>query len=439
MKKRSAIHICLVGGLILLIAQLGLLVLLLYPYNQHRTYILKDVGTLVNITSKLHMSLFAVDSEVLQNFINTKNEIRKQCILCETRYPATFITLFRGIRQSGEFVAMLEDAKFHVVVLQNTNPPEVPSGISINIPICYLLKRNTVIHLVLFHEREGNYWWHGNLLSDPKAIPELSALGLSVHGVQMMKTEGAFDKFETELVHTDGVPMLIPKDIPRFLREASCSRFIECNHMLADSFHRAHGKDTTHEALRFVHRAWKLLSRAKTLLDKLGVRFWISSGTCLGYFRQCDIIPYSKDVDIGIFITDYSEQIVPEFLAHGFTLKHWFGKVNDSLELSFSSGDLKLDIFFFYEDGRFIWNGGTQAKSGKKFKYIFPRFTLCWTEFLELKVRVPCETQAYIESNYGSDWFTPVTRWDWKSSPPNVRENGEWPAEEWPQVMRVYN
>jgi hypothetical protein len=73
------------------------------------------------------------------------------------------------------------------------------------------------------------------------------------------------------------------------------------------------------------------------------------------------------------------------------------------------------------------------------FRYLFPRFTLCWTEFLELKVRVPCETQAYIEANYGSDWFTPVTHWDWKSSPPNVRENGEWPAEEWAEVIRVYN
>lgn len=87
-----------------------------------------------------------------------------------------------------------------------------------------------------------------------------------------------------------------------------------------------------------------------------------------GYFRQCDIIPYSKDVDIGIFITDYSEKILPEFLDHGFTLKHWFGRVNDSLELSLSSGELKLDIFFFYEDGQFLWNGGTQAKSGRKFK-----------------------------------------------------------------------
>lgn len=43
--------------------------------------------------------------------------------------------------------------------------------------------------------------------------------------------------------------------------------------------------------------------------------------------------------------------------------------MDDSLELSFLSGDVKLDIFFFYEDRDLMWNGGTQAKSGKKFKY----------------------------------------------------------------------
>ena len=45
-------------------------------------------------------------------------------------------------------------------------------------------------------------------------------------------------------------------------------------------------------------------------------------------------------------------------------------QVEDSLELSFVSEDVKLDIFFFYEDGDIVWNGGTQAKSGRKFKWI---------------------------------------------------------------------
>lgn len=57
-------------------------------------------------------------------------------------------------------------------------------------------------------------------------------------------------------------------------------------------------------------------------------------------------------------------------------------QVEDSLELSFLSDDVKLDIFFFYEDGDIIWNGGTQAKSGRKFKYDF--FNLLKNIFLQL-------------------------------------------------------
>lgn len=34
--------------------------------------------------------------------------------------------------------------------------------------------------------------------------------------------------------------------------------------------------------LRFKHKAWKLLGKAKTLLDQLKIPFWLSSGTCLG-------------------------------------------------------------------------------------------------------------------------------------------------------------
>lgn len=44
--------------------------------------------------------------------------------------------------------------------------------------------------------------------------------------------------------------------------------------------------------------------------------------------------------------------------------------MNDSFELSFSGGDVKLDVFFFYEDHNYMWNGGTQARTGKKFKSV---------------------------------------------------------------------
>lgn len=191
--------------------------------------------------------------------------------------------------------------------------------------------------------------------------------------------------------------------------------------------------------MEFRKKAKSLLHLAALTLNNLGVKFWLSSGTCLGWYRQCNVIPYSKDVDLGIFIRDYKADIIPAFQKAGLPLKHKFGKVEDSLELSFQGeDDVKLDIFFFYEEDDHIWNGGTQAKSGKKFKYLFPKFTLCWTEFVELKVHVPCETLQYVEANYGPEWKVPVKTWDWKSSPFNVQDNGIWPIDEWDNVIQIY-
>lgn len=53
------------------------------------------------------------------------------------------------------------------------------------------------------------------------------------------------------------------------------------------------------------------------------------------------------------------------FFLNGF---YFEVQVEDSLELSFLDNDVKLDIFFFYKDEDMVWNGGTQAKSGRKFK-----------------------------------------------------------------------
>lgn len=64
-----------------------------------------------------------------------------------------------------------------------------------------------------------------------------------------------------------------------------------------------------------------------------------------------------------------------------------FGYPHDSFELSFKGEDgLKLDIFFFYQEREYTWNGGTQARTGKKFKYSFPPFQLCWAVFMDTMV-----------------------------------------------------
>ena len=151
------------------------------------------------------------------------------------------------------------------------------------------------------------------------------------------------------------------------------------------------------------------------------------------FHPQCDFIVHAKDVDVGIHIEDFRWSLVPAMRTAGLELTHRFGRVNDSLELSFKGPNgLKLDCFFFYTDVRvclydclrsmvpmpcrtryarfkdsqlmhrrvqegYMWNGGTQARTGRKFKYRFPPFDLCWAELTGIRVRVPCNPLPYVQ------------------------------------------
>ncbi|XP_057213883.1 fukutin isoform X1 [Triplophysa rosa] len=303
------------------------------------------------------------------------------------------------------------------------------------IPLHFLFRfNNRVVHVVVLYERSGNYLWHGPLrlkASMDKTFIPFGKLDFGRHA-------GAYDRPELILTTLDGLDVRTPKNHSRFLIDHSNSRFLECRCKEAKTFYQLYPDETSPEVMDFKMKAKSLLHLASKVLSALGVPFWLSSGTCLGWYRQCNIIPYSKDVDLGIWIKDYRHDITQAFQKAGLPLKHQFGKVEDSLELSFQGNDVKLDIFFFYDDDDVMWNGGTQAKSGKKFKYVFPRFSLCWTELVDLKARVPCETLDYVTANYGPKWNVPVKVWDWKSSPPNVQENGVWPVREWDDVIQVY-
>ncbi|XP_008170101.2 ribitol-5-phosphate transferase FKTN isoform X4 [Chrysemys picta bellii] len=335
-------------------------------------------------------------------------------------------------------VRAAEKMGFRWLKIQNKDPRlEGMDDLSgIEIPLHYIFKLAAhAIHLVVFYERSGNYVWHGPLRLkqniDRKFVP--------FRKLHFGRYPGAYNKPEVLQLSIDDLKVQIPKNLSQFLEEMSHSRFLECRYREARAFFQLYPDDASLDAVEFRKKAKALLHLAALTLNNLGVRFWLSSGTCLGWYRQCNIIPYSKDVDLGVFIQDYKSDIIPAFQKAGLPLKHKFGKVEDSLELSFQGeDDVKLDIFFFYEDDDHIWNGGTQAKSGKKFKYLFPKFTLCWTEFVELKVHVPCETLRYVEANYGKDWKVPVKVWDWKSSPSNVQYNGMWPVDEWDDVIQVY-
>ncbi|MBN3295496.1 FKTN protein, partial [Amia calva] len=357
--------------------------------------------------------------------------------LCTQREFTTFALLSKLWKYDAQLAQSATEAGLEFLEVRGKDPRlagmDDLSGTEIPLHFVFRLHSHAV-HLVVFYERSGNYLWHGPLRLKPSADRKF----VPFRKLDFGRQAGAFDRPELLLTSVDSLDMRVPKNVSSFLDEVVHSKFLECRFKEARAFYQLYPEDTSQEAMDFKKKAKNLLHLAARTLNSLGVTFWLSSGTCLGWFRQCNIISYSKDVDLGIWIKDYQTDIIPAFQKAGLPLKHKFGKIEDSLELSFQGQDVKLDIFFFYEEDYIVWNGGTQAKSGKKFKYIFPKFSLCWTELLEQKVRVPCETLQYIEANYGKNWNIPVKTWDWKSSPSNVQENGVWPVGEWDEVIQVY-
>lgn len=293
---------------------------------------------------------------------------------------------------------------------------------------------DTIVHIVVVY-RWNRYWWNNQC--NPQT-PHNTKWHPIIAKKSFCRDQHLLIPFESTKAYIDAVYVDIPQYIRSYLAHLKSSTFRGCNYNQARLFYSTYGYDASPASDQFRAKARKLLATVTRLLGNLKIQFWLSSGTCLGWFRQCDFIPHSKDVDIGIWISDYNNRLIPTFQEHGIFLKHLFGTIEDSYELSFQSGDMKLDIFFFYTELDHMWNGGTQARTGKKFKYIFPSFSLCWTLFKGLYVRIPCDTLAYISANYGKNWGEVVKIWDWKKSPPNVHENGEWPIEERGKVIQSF-
>ncbi|GAB6024538.1 hypothetical protein CHUAL_009691 [Chamberlinius hualienensis] len=392
------------------------------------------MSTFLSVCSQYDAPVIPVHRETLQGFKNFGSDYVDKLMTTYHGDVFPFLT-FNEVFDKKVIMSLTDSGFAHSVTLQ-PDAKLLSQNIIIQRVLHHIFTVNRfAIHVTVCYHRDGNFWWHGSFVFSeisPKLLQHFSS-----DKFYFAREEGAYNEFPITTVQKNSMTIYLPSNITKFLYQMDHTRYIECNHTRSTIFYSQNKMDVTNDAMAFRAIAWKILQLAKFVLEKLNVRFWLSSGTCLGYFRQCDIFPYSKDIDIGIWIKDYHPQIITGFLSAGMKLKHKLGKVEDSLELSFTLDGVKLDIFFFYEEVNHVWNGGLQVKSGKKFKYVFPKFNLCWTEFLGLKVSVPCQTESYIVANYGPRWFQPVMRWDWKTSPFNVHYNGIWSQEEWNEVIQL--
>jgi hypothetical protein len=162
-----------------------------------------------------------------------------------------------------------------------------------------------------------------------------------------------------------------------------------------------------------------ILKKVVKICDKLKIQCFLSSGTCLGYYRENDFIDYDYDIDIGIPINQYKEEIINEMINEGFVHYRTLGDIENGLEESFRLPNTKLgpfakvDIFPHYietdnkNNKYYTWYSYKSPEFIEKIKYRVPYFKLKKINFKGIDVCVPDPTEEYLINHYGNDWNIP--------------------------------
>ena len=148
---------------------------------------------------------------------------------------------------------------------------------------------------------------------------------------------------------------------------------------------------------------------------------WIQDGTLLGYFREKDFISHDLDTDMGMMIDDFSNKILEDSVEAGFRYI-FLGYPESCLQITFSRFDVRTDVFFFYNMGRFVYHSAFSENN--RIDYRYERFNLKEVSFLGNIFLAPSDELKFIVAKYGNGWQFPDVEWNYAYSPKNHYTNG---------------
>ena len=188
----------------------------------------------------------------------------------------------------------------------------------------------------------------------------------------------------------------------------------------------------------FKKNAEAVLLQFKKAMEKEGFQYWISFGTLLGAFREKGFIDHDYDLDVSMYLEDYSPEIQKALEAYGFE------KVREYLLDQGQSGRMdkyiflgvEIDIFYFtrldehqahYYDFVPLPNMGRLQTITSVGGLIPRRITLALESigtisFLGNTFPAPVPTEKHLEDRYGNDFMTPNKKWYFarESNNPNI-------------------
>ena len=151
--------------------------------------------------------------------------------------------------------------------------------------------------------------------------------------------------------------------------------------------------------------AESLLKEAKTILDQLGIDFFLRHGTCLGAVRDQAFIPWDDDLDIGsvIGLHGLTEKKVYEtaeaFKENGYNMKVIDSDLHLSVDLKKFGIQMDWTCYRIIDDSIYQWPVIKIPVS--------LHVNLKPIKFLGETFMVPNPPEEYFRLKYGPNWMTP--------------------------------
>lgn len=169
----------------------------------------------------------------------------------------------------------------------------------------------------------------------------------------------------------------------------------------------------------------------------------IYAGTLLGWYRQCDFIPYSSDLDYTVdhrlienplfLVNLWNSSVVKPTRRYGVTLDGLILKLK-------TAGNRQVDIFAISgnEFKNFSYTYYYDKTNLQSHRVLYPNTNfedICTCALLGRLTFCPCEPLGYIEAEYKTEWFEPH-QYFIGNNMESVKTHTE---QDWPTLHYIYS
>ena len=181
----------------------------------------------------------------------------------------------------------------------------------------------------------------------------------------------------------------------------------------------------------FQRNGLKVLESFDSMMTENGFKYSLAFGTLLGAVRENGFIKHDADIDVFMWIEEYSPKFVDCIQKYGFTLTHTFSVENDKYgkEDTIMLDGVQIDIFYIYPpiDGRtlsyccdFIIHPDCLSgeHSVRKHGGLLPRrfeipmsCDVIRVPFESLNLPILSNAHEFLINRYGPDYMIPNPNW----------------------------